>query len=101
MITYDQFIANVNENDLAVLTSFSVGKRIICLTQQEADAMIVQCERLREAGMCWRIVYAKENKAGGVEFQFDGYVDPVGAGYIAKAARERVMISRDPLPTTP
>jgi hypothetical protein len=99
MITYEEFLANVNEDDLGMLTTFAQGNRAITRNAQEAEALFTQATRLFTAGMVWRVVRGYEQKSDGVEYQFDGYLSPVAFGYVAKAARERVMISRDPLPT--
>lgn len=98
MITYDEFIANVNENDLAMLTEFVQGHRITAITAPEADALFAQAQRLFTAGLVWRVTRGYEMKSGMIEYSFDGFVDPIAAGYIAKACKERVILSRDPLP---
>lgn len=98
MISYNDFIANVNEADLAMMTEFIQGNRITTTVAAEADALYAQAERLFTAGVVFRVVRGWELKGGVLEYSFDGYVDPVGAGYIAKAAKERVVLSREPLP---
>lgn len=100
MITYAEFIANVNQDDLGMLTAFAQGNRSATRNAAEADALFTQVTRLFTAGLIWRVVRGYEQKSDGMEYQFDGYLSPVAFGYVAQAARERVILSRLPLPPT-
>lgn len=98
VIDYNTFLANVQTADLAMLTEFIQGKRVTGATQAEADALFAQAQRLYNAGLVWRVVRGYDQSSGVTVFTFDGFCDPVAAGYIAQAARERVQMSRLPLP---
>lgn len=102
-ISYETFLANVTVEDLAMMTTFSVGQRAKTLSPDEAAVLRAQADRLLQSGMLWRYTIGQEPKAvvDGVlqiEYQFDGWLDPVGAGYLSRAVQERVRISRIPLP---
>jgi hypothetical protein len=98
-IDYNTFLANVNEADLAVMTNFIVGATVTTTTGEEADGLYNQCVRLYDAGMISEMhrIY-KTDTSGDLQQSFSGVVTPVGAGYLVRLARERVILSRDPLP---
>jgi hypothetical protein len=98
MIDFNTFLANVNENDLAMMTVFVQGQRVFAGSAAEADALFLQAQRLFTAGMLWRVVRGYEMKDGATAQSFDGFVTPEGAAYLARLARERVTLSRQPLP---
>ena len=97
-ISYNDFLANVNGDDLAVMTTFTVGGAINTINVEEADGVFNQCVRLYEAGMvsAVRREYAEQNSV--LQQTFQGVITPVGAGYLVRLARERLVLSRDPLP---
>jgi hypothetical protein len=99
LIDYNTFLANVNPDDLAMLTTFIVGVQVNSITDAEADGLFVQAERLYNAGLLTNLhrIYT-DNGSGGVTQSFTGLVAPQAAAYVAQLARERVVLSRDPLP---
>lgn len=103
-IDYNSFVANVNEDDLAMLTSFLVGVEVLANTPELGDALFVQAQRLYNAGMITdvsRRYYdtGTANAPAPVTWQgFLGKLHPVAVGYVGRLARERVMLSRDPIP---
>lgn len=98
VISYNDFIANVQTADLAMMTEFIQGKRIQALSAPEADALFAQAQRLFEAGILWRVVRGYDQSSGSLVYTFDGYLVPEAAAYVSQAARERVQMSREPLP---
>lgn len=104
IITYANFLANAQQADILALNLLAQG--IVVRTQDpvEADSYEAQCERLFQPGVECLVRYqrGKERDASGnVWHTFEGRVDPVAANYVAKAASERVVLSRAELPTTP
>lgn len=99
MVTYEEFLQQVNEGDMAMLLEFAQGRRVLTRESVEADALFSQATRLFEAGLVWRVVRGYEQKADAVEHQFDGYTSPLAYTYIAQAARERVIDYRENPPT--
>jgi hypothetical protein len=100
IIDYPTFLANVNPDDLAMLTSFIVGVDVQALDDAAlADQLFTQAVRLNSAGLLDNLhrVYSHDS-AGTLLQSFSGTVSPVAAGYVAQLARERIVLSRDPLP---
>lgn len=97
-IAYPTFLANVNTDDLAMLTTFIVGVSVQSASATEADALFVQAQRLYTAGLLTNLHRIYQDASGTLMQSFTGLVHPVAAGYIAQLARERVALSRDPLP---
>lgn len=97
-IDYPTFLTNVNPDDLAMLTTFIVGVSVQAADATAADALFVQAQRLYSAGMLTNLHRIYQDVGGVLQQSFTGLVDPVAAGYVAKLARERVALSRAPLP---
>lgn len=98
-VDYPTFLANVNTDDLAMLTSFIVGVDVQALTDATlADQLFAQAVRLNGAGLLDSLhrVYTHDG-AGTLMQAFSGTVSPVAAGYVARLARERIVLSRAPL----
>lgn len=55
--------------------------------------------RLNSAGLLDNLhrIYTHDSN-GNLQQSFSGTVAPVAAGYVAQLARERVVLSREPLP---
>lgn len=51
LIDYNTFLANVNTDDLAMLTTFITGVDVQSADAANADALFVQAQRLYNAGM--------------------------------------------------
>lgn len=99
-VDYPTFLANVNPDDLAMLTSFIVGVDVKALADATlADQLFAQAVRLNSAGLLDNLhrIYSHDDN-GNLLQSFIGTVAPVAAGYIAQLARERIVLSRDPLP---
>lgn len=99
-VPYNTFLANVNTNDLAMLTTFIVGVSVDAGTDAAlADSLFTQAQRLYSAGMILQMqrIY-KDDGVGNLVQSFTGQVTPTAAGYVAQLARERVTLSRNPLP---
>jgi hypothetical protein len=101
LIDYPTFIANVNVDDLAMLTSFVVGVPVLNTPGDAAggDALFAQATRLYTSGLLTKIdrTYSDDGN-GNLQQTFIGLVTPGGAGYLAKLARERITLSREVLP---
>lgn len=99
-IDYNTFLSTINPDDLAMLTSFIVGVDVQALGDTTlADTLFTQATRLNSAGLLTSLsrVYAYDN-TGTLLQSFSGIVSPIAAGYVAKLARERIVLSRNPLP---
>lgn len=99
-IDYNTFLANVNTDDLAMLTSFIVGVDVQAQADATlADQLFAQAVRLNSAGLLDDLhrIYTHDSN-GNLLQSFIGTVSPVAAGYVAQLARERVVLSREPLP---
>lgn len=99
LIDYPTFLANVNTDDLAMLTTFIVGVSVNAADATQADALFAQATRLNGAGLLTNLhrIYTNDSN-GNVQQSFTGLVSPQAAGYVAQLARERVVLSRSPLP---
>lgn len=97
LITYDVFIANVQEADLRALTTLSTGDTIKTMDPAEADAYQVQGIRLYDAGLLTRFRRSIEVIGGETWQVFDGRLHPQAIPYVAQCAMERVMLSRNPV----
>lgn len=99
MITYDQFIANAETEDIRVLNLLAQGQEIKFNVAVEADTFFQRIQRLDTAGFVLRANRAYF-RVGGVLWQgFTALIDPAASVYLARAAAERVQLSRLPLPT--
>lgn len=99
-IDYNTFLANVNPDDLAMLTSFIVGVDVQAQADATlADTLFAQAVRLNSAGLLTSLQrkYAYDSNSNLLQ-SFSGTVSPVAAGYVAQLARERIILSRDPVP---
>jgi hypothetical protein len=97
---YNTFLANVNPDDLAMLTTFIVGVSVSAGTDATlADSLFTQAQRLYSAGMLTNLhrIY-NDDGSGNLEQSYTGLVSPTAASYVAKLARERIVLSRAPLP---
>lgn len=95
-IDYPTFLANVNPDDLAMLTSFIVGVDVQALADATlADTLFAQAVRLNDAGLLDNLhrIYSHDGN-GNLLQSFSGTVAPVAAGYVAQLARERIVLSR-------
>ena len=98
MISYDEFIANASADDIRILNLFAMGQKIEFNDPAQADAMFAQVERLDAAGFVIRAHRGYERRAGALWQTFEAFIEPVAANYLARAASERVQLSREPLP---
>lgn len=97
MIDYPQFLANADSEDIRVMNLLSQGQTVSFSDAAEADAMFARIARLDEAGFVVRASRHYERVDGTLWQRFEGLIEPVAAGYLAKAASERVLLSRDPI----
>lgn len=98
MITYEEFLANAEAEDIRILNLLSQGQEIKFTDGAEADTMFQRVVRLDTAGF---IVEASRSyrRIDGVLWQtFSALIDPVASTYLARAASERILLSRLPLP---
>lgn len=98
MISYDQFVATIEAEDIRVLNLFAMGQRPTFNDTVEGDAMLARAMRLFDAGLLLRPTLSWEKRDGATWRIFEGFVDPAAAAYLARIASERVLIHRDPLP---
>lgn len=98
MITYDQFIANAEPEDIRVLNLLSQGQEIKFSVAADADAMFQRLVRLESAGFLLRTNRAYYRVDGVLWQSFTALIEPAASVYLAQAASERLALSRDPLP---
>lgn len=97
-VDYNTLLATVNPDDLAMLTSFTVGVSVKALTQDEVNGYYTQAQRLYDAGLLTRMSRDFFNDDSGLPFGVSATVAPQVVGYVAKLAHERILLSRGPLP---
>lgn len=85
LIDYTTFVANVNSDDLAMLTTFIVGVSVKSVDATQADALFVQAQRLYGAGLLTNLhrIY-NDDGSGNLQQSFTGLVSPQAAGYVAR-----------------
>jgi hypothetical protein len=98
MIDYTTFLAQAQAEDIRVLNLLSMGQSLQFNATAEADAMFQRIVRLDDAGFVLRASRHYERRDG-VRWQIlEALIDPIAATYLARAASERVLLSRVPLP---
>ncbi|WFC43169.1 hypothetical protein [Pseudoxanthomonas sp. SE1] len=98
MISYEDFLTNAEPEDIRVMNLLSQGQTISFEDSSEAEAMFQRIARLDGAGFVLRASRHYERVDGVLWQRFEGLIDPVAANYLARAASERVQLSREPLP---
>lgn len=98
MISYAQFLASAQPEDIRVMNLFAMGQKIEFDNAAQADDMFARVGRLDSAGFVLRMSRTYENRAGVVWQRFEAFIDPVASTYLSTAAAERVQLSRLPLP---
>lgn len=99
LISYNDFIANAQEADINALAILAAGTQVKTTNASEADGYQAQCQRLYDAGLLTRFARGLEMTSDGVSWHtFDGRLAPEAVPYIAQAAKERVLLSRNPIP---
>ena len=100
--TYAEFLQGAEETDVRLMNFFAMGQRISTQDPVEADQFYAALERLFGYEVLTRAVRGWERRNDGVWYTFDAVIDPVAATYVARAAMERLIFSRDEaLPTPP
>ena len=97
-IDYTSFLANALDADISALAYMGAGVVIGTTTQAEALTFQQQGDRLYDAGLLRRFRSGREVRGGETWFIFDGELSVEAQNYVAQAAKERVILSRDPLP---
>lgn len=95
LISYETFLANVQEQDLRALSLLASGETIKTTNAVEGDAYEAAGVRLYNAGCLTRLRRSLEVIGGETWHVFDGLVNPVALVYVANCAMERVMLSRE------
>lgn len=98
MITYAEFLANAQPEDIRVMNLLAQGQKLEFNDPAEAESMFQQILRLDSAGFVLRAARVYERRSGVLWQSFEALIDPVASTYLAKAASERVLLSREPLP---
>jgi hypothetical protein len=81
-----------------MLTTFIVGVDVQSASSAEADTLFTQAQRLYSAGLLLLLSRNYQDINGSLMQSFTGTVTAQAAGYVAQLARERVVLSREPLP---
>lgn len=97
MISYEDFLANAQEADVRALALLCNGEVVRTNNAQEAEGYQAMGVRLFDAGLLSRFRRSLEVINNQPWHVFDGQVHPVAITYIATAAMERVVLSRDPI----
>ena len=100
LIDYNTFVANVQEGHLNLLSAFTAGTRVRVLNTDTVaiDTMRQQCEDLFGNELLTRVAEGYERVGSDVWRTFDGYVNEAAKGYVDRLARERIALSREPVP---
>jgi hypothetical protein len=98
MIDYNTFLANVQDEDIRMMTLAANGQRIVTQSATEADAYQAELTRLFTNGLLTRAERGWEMKDGILWHTFDAVVEPLAIAYIIQLAMERYKINRNPLP---
>lgn len=100
LIDYNTFVANVQLDHLNLLASFSVGTRVRFAPTETAaiDTARQQCLDLYNNELLTRVAEGYERVGADTWHTFDGFVNDAAKGYVDRLARERVQLSRDPVP---
>lgn len=98
MISYEQFLQLAESEDIRVLNLLSQGQLQKFDNPAEADQMQARVDRLEAAGFLLRATRHREIREGVVWHSFEALIEPVASTYVAKAAAERVQLSRELLP---
>lgn len=98
MITYEQFIQLAEPQDIFTLNELSQGHAPAFNDGAEADVYFARIVRLNDAGFIVKASRHYEPKEGVMWQSFTAVIDPQATVYLARAAMERVIISRDPIP---
>lgn len=98
MIDYATFLAQAQAEDIRVLNLLSMGQSLQFNVAADADAMFQRIARLDDAGFVLRASRIYERRDGVIWQRFEALIDPMASTYLARAASERVLLSRSPLP---
>lgn len=101
IITYEVFIANVQEADLRMLSLLAGGDTMKTQDPVEAESFKQQGIRLYSAGLLGRFRQSVEILNEDSWYVHDALVKPMALTYVAQCAMERVMLSRDPVVVPP
>lgn len=100
MIDYPTFLQLAESEDIRVMNLLSQGQTLEFDEPAEADAMFLRILRLDEAGFIVRLSRHYTRRDGIVWQGFEALIEPSASTFLARAASERVQLSRDPLPVT-
>jgi len=91
---YDDFVKGVDPLALGMLTTFLTGVSVDSADVKEADELTKQADLLMDGGLVTE--YSRRRRRDGVLVRdsFDGIVSPMGAGFLARAAREGVTAGK-------
>lgn len=98
MITYNQFLANVTDEDLRILNLTSIDQTISTNNAAEADAYVLEFTRLFDNGLLVRASRQWELKDGVMWHTFSGTPEPLASAYLIQLQLDRIEMSRQPLP---
>lgn len=100
-IPYDQFVAQVQEGHLNLLATFTAGTRVRVAETDTAqiDAIRQQCLDLYASELLDRVAEGYERVGLETWRTFDGYVNQIASGYVNRLSLDRIVLSRDPLPS--
>lgn len=98
LITYTQFLELAQEDDVRALTLFAGGEVIHTQSTEEAASFTNTLDRLWLGGTVTRVKSGREEIGDQTWFTFEARVKPAALVYVANAAKERLVLSRVPLP---
>lgn len=99
-IDYATFLLNANNADVAALATLASGTVVATPDPVEAEAYRQQGQRLYDAGLLIRFRIGQEERSGATWYTYDAILSPTALNYVAQCASERLILSREPLPTT-
>jgi hypothetical protein len=100
MIDYNTFLGQVQIPHMQILASFTAGERVRILDTDTVgiDAARAAAQQLFDSGLLSRVAEGYEMVEDVKWRTFDGYVVLAALGYCWQLARERLALSREPLP---
>lgn len=96
--SYNDFLTTILASDLKLLALWAMGERTATTDETEAAGFKAAGDRLYAAGLLERFNPAVELRSETNWYTFDGRLAPQAVPYVAYAASERIVLSRDPIP---
>ncbi len=101
LIPWETFIAQVQADDLDALTFLAAGEPVRTQDPVQNETYKQMGIRLYTAGLLTRFRQSVEVIGNETWYLSDGRLAPAALPYVARCAKERVILSRNPVIPTP